>query len=131
MPGPVVCSGAVLQCSFGLAPSTLTVLPIGRATTGGSPVANAQDRVAFLNIKPFTLCATTANPVVAAATTAALGVLTPAPCVPVIPAPWTGTAAGVVVGGSPAVTATSRCQCSYGGVISVVVPGQLSVSSAK
>lgn len=130
MPGAVVCAGAVLQCSFGVAPSPLTVLPPGRPTVTGLPMANAHDRLPFVNVQPFALCTTTANPAVAAATAAALGVLTPAPCVPVLPAPWTGTSPTTMVSGAPGLTSTSRCQCLYGGVISVIMPGPLHVTAS-
>ncbi|HKE11564.1 MAG TPA: PAAR-like protein, partial [Myxococcota bacterium] len=35
-----VCNGAVLQCSFGMAPSSLVVTPEDRVLTGGVPAAN-------------------------------------------------------------------------------------------
>lgn len=130
MPGPVVCSGAVLQCSFGVAPSPLTVLAPGRPTVAGMAMANLHDRVPFVNVQPFALCTTTSNPAVAAATAAALGALTPAPCMPALPAPWVGASPTVTVGGSPGLTTTARCQCLYGGVISILAPGPLTVTAS-
>ena len=55
---------------------------------------------------------------------AALGVLTPMPCVPAIPAPWVPGSPTVLVGGQPALSNTSQCLCAYGGVITVMLPGQ-------
>ncbi|RKG64195.1 DUF4280 domain-containing protein, partial [Corallococcus exercitus] len=74
--GVQVVMGAMLQCSFGVAPSSLMVLPANRvmATT---PAANIMDNKPLLNILPFGMCNSLANPMVAAATAAALGVLTP------------------------------------------------------
>ena len=71
--------GAMLQCSFGAAPSSLVVLPTNKilATT---PAANIMDNKPMLNIMPFGVCMSMANPMVAAATAAAMGVLTPMPC---------------------------------------------------
>lgn len=120
-----VCTGAMLSCSFGLAPSTLTVLPIRRALVGGRPAATIMDNVPFVNVAPFGLCTSLANPVVAAATAAAFGVLTPMPCTPVIPAPWLPVSPTVLIGGQPALNNLSSCQCTYGGLINIAMPGQL------
>ena len=74
--------GATLQCSFGVAPSTLVVLPVNRVLCEGPLAANIMDHVPLVNIMPFGMCTSPANPQVAAATAAALGVPTPMPCVP-------------------------------------------------
>jgi hypothetical protein len=52
MPMQVV-NGAQLQCSFGAAPSTLTVLPANRRMTNNQPAANIMDHVPMVNIMPF------------------------------------------------------------------------------
>ena len=78
--------GATLQCSFGVAPSALMVLPQNRVLTGPVPsAANIMDNKPLVNILPFGMCSSLANPTVAIATAAALGVLTPMPCIPVTP----------------------------------------------
>ncbi|MDH3755958.1 MAG: DUF4280 domain-containing protein, partial [Acidimicrobiia bacterium] len=94
--------GAMLMCSFGVAPSSLMVLPTNMVNAGGKPAANIMDNVPMANIMPFGMCSSLSNPTVAAATSAALGVLTPMPCIPVIPAPWTPGAATTKVAGMPA-----------------------------
>ena len=119
-----VCAGAMLQCSFGVAPSSLMVLPINRTMTGFMPAANIMDNKPMVNIMPFGMCMSPANPMVAAATAAALGVLTPMPCIPMTVAPWVPGAPTVLLGNMPALDNTSKLMCNWAGVISVVVPGQ-------
>ncbi len=120
-----VCMGAGLQCSFGVAPGTLVVLPVRRVLTG-MPAATIMDHVPFLNVLPFGMCQSLANPMVAAATAAAFGVLTPMPCLPVTPAPWIVGSPTVLIGNLPALNASSRLMCMWGGVIGVTSPGQTS-----
>ncbi len=121
--GVFVCGGASLQCSFGVAPSSLMVLPTNKTVTT-MPYANIMDNVPFLNIMPFGMCNSIANPAVASATAAALGVLTPMPCTPVIPAPWVPGCPTVLVANMPALNNSSKLMCAYGGVIQIVSPGQ-------
>ncbi len=119
-----VCSGATLQCSFGLAPSTLSVLPVNQMMTSYMPAANIMDHKPVVNILPFGACTSLANPTVASATSAAAGVLTPMPCIPATSAPWITGAPTVILGNMPALNNTSKLMCNWAGVISVVVPGQ-------
>lgn len=123
--GNLVVTGATLMCSFGMAPGTLTVLPANAAMASGLPAANIMDNQPMVNIAPFGMCTCPANPTVASATAAALGVLTPMPCVPVIPAPWAPGSPTVMIGGKPALNNASTCMCAYGGVITITVPGQM------
>jgi hypothetical protein len=122
-----VCNGATMQCSFGLAPSSLVVLPVNRVTTGEVPDANIMDHVPMVNIMPFGMCTSLANPTVAAATSAALGVLTPTPCVPNTPSPWVSGAPTVLLANQPSLDNTHKLMCVWGGVIQFVTPGQLTV----
>lgn len=119
-----VCMGAMLMCSFGAAPSSLVVLPTNRTMTSYVPAANIMDHVPMVNILPFGMCSSIANPTVAAATTAALGVLSPMPCVPVTPAPWIPGSPTVMVGNMPALNNNCKLMCTWAGVIQVTVPGQ-------
>jgi hypothetical protein len=123
-----VCNGATLQCSFGLAPSTLVVLPVTRVNTSEQPDANISANEPLVNIMPFGMCASIANPEVASATAAAFGVLTPMPCIPVTPSPWAAGAATVMLGGMPALDNVSTLMCMWGGVIEVVSPGEFTVT---
>ncbi len=122
-----VVSGATTLCSFGVAPGTLTVLPVARSMAGGPPAASIMDNVPFLNIAPFGMCTSMANPSVASATAAALGVLTPMPCTPVTAAPWAPGASKTLIGGKPALDNSCKLNCSFGGVIQIVQPGQFTV----
>ena len=88
-----VCMGASMMCTMGMAPSSLVVLPINRVMTDQVPDANIMDHIPLTNIMPFGMCQSLANPTVAAATAAALGVLTPMPCIPNTPAPWASASA--------------------------------------
>jgi len=121
-----VCMGAMLQCSFGAAPSSLVVLPKNKVLTG-TPDANIMDNVPMVNIMPFAMCSSMANPTVAAATAAALGALTPMPCVPVIPAPWAPGAPTVLIGNMPALDNNCKLTCAYGGMNQITNPGQTTV----
>lgn len=120
-----VCMGAMLQCSFGAAPSSLVVLPLNRVITSNMPAANIMDNKPMVNILPFGVCMSLANPTVAAATSAAMGVLTPMPCIPVTPAPWAPGAPTVLVGNMPALDNSSTLMCAWGGTIMVTSPGQV------
>lgn len=113
------------MCAMGAAPSVLTVLPINRVMTGNQPAANIMDHVPMLNIMPFGVCMSPANPMVAAATAAALGVLTPMPCIPNTPSPWVPGVPTVMVGNMPALDNTCQLMCLWAGVITVAMPGQM------
>lgn len=110
------------MCSFGLAPSTLMVLPANRVMVENQPAANIMDNKPFVNIMPFGLCTSLANPITAAQTAAALGVLTPGTCTPVTVAPWLPGAPQTLVANMPALTNSSQCMCSYGGVVTITMP---------
>ena len=59
----------MMMCTFGMAPSTLNVLPINK-TMAGAPAATIMDCAPMVNIPPFAMCMSIANPMVAAATAA-------------------------------------------------------------
>jgi len=124
--GQQVVTGAILQCSFGVTPSALIVIPMGLPVmSGGIFAATIMDFVPIANIPPFGMCSSLANPMVIAATAAALGVLTPMPCIPVTVAPWVPGSPTVLVNNFPALNNSSKCICSWGGVISINFAGQL------
>lgn len=127
--GLQVCMGAMLQCSFGVAPSSLVVLPANHVNAS-VPAANILDNKPIANVPPFGVCSSPANPMVIAATAAALGVLTPMPCVPVTAAPWAPGSTKVMLGKMPALESNSKLMCNWGGVIQIVSPGQVKVNDA-
>jgi hypothetical protein len=116
-----------MQCSFGMAPSSLVVLPTNKVFTDEVPDANIMDHVPMVNIMPFGMCMSPANPEVAAATAAAMGVLTPMPCIPNTPAPWVPGAPTVLLANFPTLDNTSQLMCIWGGVITFVDPGEETV----
>ena len=94
MANPVV-NTAVCTCSFGTVPMVLPVVSQQTVMIGSMPAATIMDN----KCTTFGMCSCPANPAVAAATAAALGVLTPSACIPVTVAPWTP--------GAPTVAAVS------------------------
>ncbi len=124
--GQLVTSGAVCMCTFGTAPGNLNATSQVTCLAEGKPAATIQDSTP-INITPFGMCTTLSNPQVAAATAAALGVLTPQPCMMVAAGTWIPTKPTVLIGGKPCLTSESKLMCSYGGCISITVPGQMKV----
>lgn len=121
----IVVTGASALCSFGTAPGTISATSQTACLVEGKPAATIQDAQPA-NITPFGMCTSLLNPQVAAATAAALGVLTPQPCMLVPAGTWTPTKPGVLVGGQPCLTRDSRLLCSNGGgVINITFPGQI------
>lgn len=127
--GLQVCMGAMMQCSFGVAPSTLVVLPANKVMTM-TPAANIMDNKPLVNVPPFGMCQSLANPMVAAATAAMFGALTPMPCIPVTAAPWAPGSTKAMIGSMPALEQNSKLMCNWGGVIQIVSPGQTKVNDA-
>lgn len=122
-----VVNGAMMMCPFGAAPSTLTVPPLSKVMAGGQPAANIMDHKPMMNVPPFGVCMSIANPTVASATAAALGVLTPMPCIPNTSAPWVVGAPTVMVANMPTLNNSSMLMCAWAGVISITMPGQFTV----
>lgn len=123
--GQQVVATAMIACSFGVAPSPLVVTPENKVVVGGLPAATIMDNVPMKNVMPFGMCSSLANPTVASATTAALGVLTPMPCVPVTSAPWLPGSVTVMIAGKPALNNSCKLMCNWGGVIQFTSPGQV------
>ena len=125
--GDLVCQGAMCACSFGTTPSSLGVMPENQVLGCSKPAATIMDNKPNVNIMPFGMCSSMANPQVQSATAAALGVLTPMPCMPVIAAPWAPGSPTVMIGNKPALTASSTVMCAWAGSISITFPGQATV----
>jgi len=121
----IVCAGANCQCSFGTAPGTMNPSSQTSVMVDGKMAATIQD-CQMANITPFGMCTSLANPQVAAATAAALGVLTPQPCMLVPLGTWIPNKPSVLVGGKPVLTNDSKLICSNGmGTITIANPAQV------
>ena len=118
--GNCVCNGAMLQCSMGVAPSSLAVIP-AVVLTSNAPQATIMDFKPMVNIMPFGMCNSVANP---ATKRPPPVVFTPAPCVPNTTSPWTPGVPTVLVGNLPVLNDTSQLMCVWGGVIKINMPGQ-------
>ena len=124
--GMCVCGGAMMMCSFGMAPSNLVVLPQNKVVTTQA-IANIMDNKPMVNIPPFGMCNSMTNPQVTAATTAAFGVLTPMPCIPVTTSPWAPGSPAVLIANNPTLNNTSKLICMWGGTIQISNPGQTTI----
>jgi len=125
----IVCQGTLLQCNFGVAPMPMIVLPEHKTLAGVLPVANINDHLPMANIPSFGLCSCLKNPEVQAATTAALGVLTPMPCMPVTTKAWESGASQLKLAGKPVVTEQSTLKCQWGGEIKVIKPAPVTANT--
>ena len=122
-------TGATVACSFGTTPSVLSGTTNFKVLAQGKPMCVLSDAAPMVNVKPFGMCTSLANPTVAAATAAALGVLTPQPCIPSVIGTWRPAQSKVIIGGQPALTLGCSCQCAFAGTINIVNPGQVTVST--
>lgn len=114
-----------MRCTMGTSTANLTVLPIRTVNLTGPPMANISDHKSMVNLAPFGLCRSLGFPATAAATAAAHGHLTPMPCVHNTPVPWMGGKMDYLIKGQPALLKSSKCQCMWGGTISLVTDGQV------
>lgn len=118
-------AGATCRCSFGTAPCVLQVTSQTVCLASGKPVATVKDMQPGVNLAAFGMCTSLTNPAVAAATAAALGVLTPQPCTMVPAGVWSGAKLTVMAAGAPCLTGESTLLCSLGlGMIQIVETGQ-------
>lgn len=115
MAKPVV-QTAMCTCSFGTAPVPLRVTSQQTVTICGGLAATLFDGAPLLNVSSFGMCSSPLNPAVAAATAAAFGKLTPAPCMPAT-VTWMPGSPTVQVCGKKLLQDQSSLRCSYGGTI--------------
>ena len=121
------CTGAQMNCSMGTSPAgfNATARPTMAA---GMPAGNIMDHVPMMNIAPFGLCQSPANPMVAAATAAAGGSLTPQPCIPATASPWSPGSPTVLIGGVSALNNRSTASCAWAGTVTFLDAGQVAVT---
>ncbi len=123
----ILCTGAILVCPFGAAPSALSPIPISRVMISSKPAANIGNDKPFAEVAPCGTCISMANPTVASLTAAALGVLVPAPCTPVV-SPMSPGKPTVLLGGMPAAGPASVAVCAMGaGPVKPTFAGQVQV----
>lgn len=118
-----VITGATLMCTFGTAPCQLTATNAPTQMCEGKTIATIMDAAGGVNIPSFGMCTSLANPQVAAATAAALGVLTPQPCVPQTSS-WIPSGKPLLIEGKPLLTQDCQCMCAWAGTIAIQNPGQ-------
>lgn len=120
------CSGALLSCPMGFVPAVMNILP--KTVLGGfRPLASITDCIPYLNVSMFGPCKSLLNPVTAAQTAAAFGVLTPGPCMPVPVGVWLPMKPNVITLTGPVLMNNSMLICAFGGIIKVNIPGQFKV----
>jgi len=119
-----VCGGASLKCTMGSSPGKLLVTPQNKIMISGQYQANIADSVSMTNIQAFGLCQSLANPTVAAATAANLGVLHPMPCIPNPTGMWSIIDAKTKLAGQPALFDQAQLPCMWAGMITISDPGQ-------
>ena len=104
-----VVSGAQLECTLGVAPSSLTVLPVHRVKLTKKLKANIGDCKGFVNIAPFGACKICSPP---------------KPCTPSC-VMWMGGKTDLLLDGLPALLNTDKVVCmAGGGMISIKDSGQ-------
>lgn len=123
----LVVTGATLVCPFASGTTTLNVTSQFKVTVEGKPAATIKDAAFGANIPPFPLCSCPSNPAVAAATAAAMGVLTPAACMGQFTGAWIPEQIQKTAGGSPCLTQGCSLVCTWGGQIKIANPGQTKV----
>lgn len=117
------------MCTFGTTPGNLNVTSQTGCLIDGKPAATISDVAANTNITPFGMCTSPANPQVAAATAAALGVLTPQPCMCMAAGTWIPIKPQILIGSKPCLCSDSKLICANGmGVISIQSSGQTKVN---
>lgn len=114
MTNPVTTT-AVCTCSFGALPIMLPVTSQNTVLMCNLLAATIMDN----KCTSFGMCSCPNNPAVMAATSAAMGVLTPSACTPVTLTPWAPGVPKILICGKPLLQDSSKLNCFYGGVITV------------
>lgn len=125
-----VCSGAIMQCTFGDRKAKLTVYPDRTVFLTGQPMANISDHQSMYNIAGFGTCHTTRYPSTGQATAANHGKLTPMPCVPGTNTEWKNGKDDYIIKGDAALLKSSYCKCRWGGIITITDDGQKDTGAA-
>lgn len=103
-----LCAGAQIKCSKGTAPGILKVLPNKKISLNGQPIATKTCNKPMINIIPFGTCQRENSP----------------PCTPNILGMWNNLVKFFIAGGEEVPCEKSKCNCNFGGTISIVNAGQ-------
>lgn len=129
--GVMAVTGAKLMCTFGSASSDLIVTSQKKVLANGKPIGTVADILPGNNIPSFGMCISMGNPQVAAATAAALGVLTPQPCTLIPSGTWVSGSPQCVIDGKPCLCTGSTLTCAMGmGSIFITNPGQMKITAS-
>lgn len=104
--GLAVVEGATLQCTLGLAESTLNNTS-GRFIIECMRVATIKDHVALVQVGTFNICN-----------------IDNQPCVPMTPDDWMGSCSTVNTGSVPLLSSGATLRCEKCGIISIIDAGQ-------
>ncbi|NDO46130.1 DUF4280 domain-containing protein [Clostridium sp. MD294] len=126
----LVTAGTMCKCTFGTTPCPIIVNSQQSGIASNSIVATIFDNTPT-NISTFGMCTSMTNPTVSAATAAALGVLTPQPCKPMVTTQWTMGSSTILFQNKPALLQNSQLLCMWGGIIQIVQPLQQTVQAAQ
>lgn len=123
MPLQVV-SQAKLSCSFGSSSSSFQATAASACQSSRQQAGVINDHLSMVNIRPFGRCSCLGNPVVAAATAANKGKLSPQPCIPATVTPWVPGSPTILFRSMPALNDKSILSCMWGGIVRVDDAGQ-------
>ena len=126
MPVPAVVVGGSCICTGAFPPGSCTFASSSQTSclAEGKPCLTIQD-VSPAVIPTFGMCFSPTNPAVQAATAAALGVPTPAPCTFAPVGTWSCGNSTIIAGGLPVLGMDGTLTCGVGqGQIKIVNAGQ-------
>lgn len=103
-----LCAGAQIKCSKGTSPGILKVLPDKKVSLNGQAIATKTCNKGMVNIMPFGTCQREYSP----------------PCTPNISGMWNNLVSFITASGEQVPCEKSKCNCSFGGTISIINPGQ-------
>lgn len=102
---------ALCTCSMGLNPVPLVVTSCKTVLVENKPLATIMDNKPFVNLATFGTCKAIPTPA------------GPGPCTPALVMPWASGCPKVLIQNQPALSNSSKLNCSLGGIISIVNPG--------
>lgn len=121
--GQPVVTGGKAMCSMGPG-GMFNISAMGNVMIENKPILTTKDTVPFMNVSPAgVMCQSMANPMVASATAAAMGVLTPQPCVPNFVGMWLPGTINCKCKFMGLVDSSCSLMCAYAGKLSITFAG--------